>query len=135
MAFIHGKNTYVSVNGTDISQFCSSSELGRSTDTHDVTGYGNMSKHFIGGLTDATFSCEGSYDNTSATGPRSVLLPIMNGDAVTIIRRGEGTVSGAPEDQFEAICTSYVETSPVADKVTWSADFQVTGDVLLNAQA
>jgi len=135
MAFTHGKNTSVTVNGTDISQYTSSSELGRSTDTHDVSAYGNMSKHYIGGLTDSTFSCEGHYDNTASTGPRAVLLAIQDGSAVPIIRQGEGAGSGLPQDSFNAICTSYVETNPVADKVSWSADFQVSGDVDTTPQA
>lgn len=135
MAYKHGKDTFVSVAGTDLSQYTMSSEFSRSVDTHDVTGYGSSSKSFIGGLTDATFSMEGNYNDTAGTGPRAVLNANVDGDAIAIIRRPEGTGSGLPEDSFNAILTSYVETSPVADRVTWSAEFQVSGDVTSSTQA
>ncbi len=135
MARIHGKVTYVSVNGTDISTYCTSAEFSESVDTHDSTGYGADAKSYLGGLKDSTFKCEGSYDSTAGTGPRATLRAILNGAPVTVIRGPEGQGTGLPADTFQAICTTYVETSPVADKVTWSADFQTSGDVDDTAQA
>jgi hypothetical protein len=55
--------------------------------------------------------------------------------AVTILRQPEGTGTGLPQDSFSAILTSYVETNPVEEKISFSADFQVTGDVTTTAQA
>lgn len=135
--FIHGKRTFISVDGTDMSTWItSSSELGKTTDTHEVTAYGQDSKTYAPGLNDATFSMEGTYNSTASTGPRAKLNTVYAGnDLVEIIRRPEGTGSGLPGDTFNGIMTSYVETSPVGDMVTFSAEFQVSGDVDITPQA
>lgn len=127
MVFIHGKDTYVSVNAVDLSAFTNTSEFTRSADSHDVTTYGKDSHVFQGGLGNATFTMSGTYDN-GATGPRDTLEPLV-GTVTTVVRRPEGTGSGLPQDSFSGLLTSYVETNPVADMVAWSAEFQVSDDV------
>lgn len=130
MALIHGKNTFISVDGDDFSAYTNSSEFSKSTDTHETTAYGDDAKEHSPGLNDATFSMEGHYDSTASTGPRAALNAVYAGNvAVEIIRRPEGTGSSLPEDTFNAVLTTYAETSPVGDMVTWSAEWQVTGDV------
>jgi hypothetical protein len=128
MAFIHGRNTFISLDGDDLSTFVTSSEFSRSADSHDVTTYGKNAKVYQSGLTDASCTLEGIYDN-GATGPRDVIEPLIGGDAVTLIRRPEGTGAGRPQDSVSVIVTSYVESSPVADMVTWSCELQCTDDI------
>lgn len=136
MAFVHSKNTVITVASTDLSAFVtSSSEVGRTTETHEVTAYGDSAKEYAPGLNDASFSMEGTYDSTAVSGPRAKLLSVYAGGvAVAISRMPEGTGTGKPEDAFNAILTSYVETSPVNDMISWSADFQVTGAIDITAQ-
>ncbi len=140
MARKHGKTTFVSVGGTDLSPFINDSELNQTAETHDVTGYKDaagtdMSKEYIGGLTDATFTMDGFYDD-GATNPSEVLRPLVEAAAaVAIIRRVEGTGSGLPEQTFNAVPTGYTETAPVGGEITWSAEFQVTGQVTETTQA
>lgn len=127
MAFVHGRLTFISVNGSDLSPFTNTSTFGRGADSHDVTTYGATDHAFEGGLGLNTFSMGGIYDG-SATGPRDILEPLV-GTSVTLIRRPEGTGSGKPQDSVTVVLTSYVETSPVADFVQWSAEFQPSGSV------
>jgi hypothetical protein len=127
MAFVHGKDTYVSVDGDDLSAFTNTSEFERGADEHDVTTYGAEDHAFSGGLGTGAFTMGGIYDN-GASGPRDILEPLV-GTTITVIRRPEGTGSGLPQDSFTGLLTKYVETSPVADMVTWSADFRVSGAV------
>jgi len=135
MARVHSKVTIVSVGGSDLSIYTTSSELEKTTDTHDSTAYGPDAKEYTPGLNDATFSLEGWYDNTATTGPRPVLEGVFAANAAAaILRQLEGAGSGLPQDSFNGIMTSYTETSPVADICTWSADFQVTGPVDVTAQ-
>lgn len=131
MAFVHSKNTVITVASVDLSAYVTqSSELTKTTETHEVTAYGDSAKEYAPGLNDATFSMEGTYDGTAVSGPRAKLNSIYAGNAaVTISRRPEGTGSGKPEDEFQAILTSYVETAPVNDMISWSAEFQITGAV------
>lgn len=132
MSFVHGKNTYVSVNSTDLSAFTNTSEYSRNPDTHDVTTYGKNDHVFSGGLGNGTFSMGGIYDS-GVSGPRAILKP-LEGQQTRIVRRPEGTGSGKPQDQFDAIVQNYVETSPVADMIAWTCEFQMSGAVTGTAQ-
>lgn len=133
MAFIHGKDTYISLDDNDLSAFTNTSELGRTADSHDVTCYGKGSHVFQGGLRNGTASMGGIYDNTAVTGPRAVIAPLI-GTVVELVRRPEGTGSGKPQDTVNVLVTNYVETAPVADMVTWSCEMQLSDDVDTAAQ-
>ena len=133
MAFVHGKSTFISLNAVDLSAFTNESSLSRGADSHDVTTYGKNDHVFEGGLGLNTASMSGIYDNGSA-GPRDTIEPLV-GTVVTLIRRPEGTGSGKPQDSVAVLVTSYVETSPVADMVTWSAELQCSDAVTSSNQA
>ena len=133
MSFIHGKDTFISLNAADLSVFCNTSTFTRSADSHDVTAYGATDHEYQGGLGDGSASIGGIYDN-SATGPRDIIEPLV-GTKVTLIRRPEGTGSGKPQDSVTVLVTNYVETSPVADMVTWTAELQCSGAITSTNQA
>lgn len=130
MAFKHGSDSTFSVDdsgGTARSiTGVDNVSLTRNGEPAEVTALGNNSKAFIAGLKDATVSISGSWDVTSTTGNDVVLSGIIGGSAGTISFSPDG---GTTTYSAEALCTSYDITSPVADKVSFSADFQVTGDV------
>jgi hypothetical protein len=134
MAFVHGKDTFISLDGDNLSAFCNTSSLTRSADSHDVTTYGQDNHVYKGGLGDGTCSIGGIYDNTGATGPRAVLEPLV-GTVVVLIRQPEGTGASLPQDEVNVLVVNYVETSPVADMVTWTAELQLSGDVDSTAQS
>jgi len=134
MAFIHGKDTFVSLDGNDLSAYTTSSEISRTADSHDVTTYGQTAHVYEGGLLDGTGKMEGVYNSTAGTGPRAVINPLI-GTSVTWIRRPEGTGAGLPQDSVTVLVTGYTETNPVADMVTWAADLQLSGAVDSTAQA
>ena len=130
MAFKHGKDTFVSINGSDISAFTNNTTFGDETDTHDTTCYGNVRKTYQSGLGDGTITISGVYDD-GATGPRAVLKPLKaTGAAVTFIYRPEGTGAGRAQSSVSVIVKTFNESSPVADNVTWTSELQMTG--LLN---
>jgi hypothetical protein len=133
MTFIHGKNTVVKVATKDLSAYTDSSELEIGADTHDTTTYGNNSHRKSGGLLDGSFKMSGTYDSTAVTGPRAALKPLI-GTTVAVIRQPEGAGSTKPQDSFNAVVGKYVETSPVADMVKWSCEFEIDGDVNSAAQ-
>jgi hypothetical protein len=129
MSFVHGKNTVVTVDSNDLSQYTNTSDFNPTADSHDVTTYGKNGHVFAPGLTNGTFTMGGTYDNTANTGPRAVLRPLIGADPVTVVRQPEGAGTGLPQDSFSGLLTSYTESSPVADMVAWQATFQVSGDV------
>jgi hypothetical protein len=133
MAFVHAKDTFISLAGNDLSAFCNTSELTRKGDKHDLTTYGKDDHVYGPGLGDGEASMGGFYDNTS-TGPRDIIEPLVN-TVVTLIRRPEGTGSGLPQDSVSVLVEEYVETSPVADYVTWSVKLQLSDAVTSTNQA
>lgn len=133
MSFVHGKDTYISLNASDLSAFTTTSELERTADKHDVTTYGKDDHVYQGGLGDGTASMEGIYDNTTS-GPRDIIEPLI-GTVVALIRRPEGTGSGLPEDTVNVLVEKYKETNPVADMVKWSVDLQLSDAVTSTNQA
>lgn len=134
MAFVHGRNTFVSLDGNDLSQYTNTSEITRSADSHDVTAYGAQAHNYEGGLKDGTASMGGTYDNTASTGPRAVIEPLV-GQKVEFIRQPEGTGSGLPQDKVTVLVLNYVETAPVADMVTWTCEMQLSGLIDTTPQA
>jgi len=133
MAFVHGKNTYISLDGEDLTAFTNSTTMNRSADALDTTTYGKNSKTYAGGLKDGSATIGGIYDNTAVTGPRAVIQPLI-GATVEFVFRPEGTGAGKPEDTVDVVVTAYNESSPVAEMVQWTAELQLSDDVTSAAQ-
>jgi hypothetical protein len=133
VAFVHGRNTVVTVATKDISPYCKTSSFEATADVHDTTGYGATAHTKAGGLLDGSFTVSGTYDSTASTGPRAALAGQV-GASLAIVRKPEGTGTGKPQDAFTGILKKYTETSPVDDMVTWSADFEISGAVTTTAQ-
>lgn len=133
MAKVHGTETYVSLDGNNLTTFCDSMDFNVEADEHDVTCYGDDDHVYEGGLGNGEVTIGGKYDS-SATGPRDVILP-LRGTKVTLIRRPEGTGSGLPQDSVTVLVRRYVETSPVADMVTWTCELRLSGPVTTTNQA
>lgn len=133
MSAVHGRFTVITVATKDISAFCKTSSYEGSADVHVTTGYGKTANTKNGGLLDGKFTCGGTYDNTAVTGPRVVLKPLL-GTNVTVVRKPEGTGTGKPQDTFDAVLAKYVETNPVDDNVSWSAEFEISDVITTVAQ-
>lgn len=131
MAFRHGKNAVFKVdnNGgtlTDISAYCDEVSLPRSIETGETTTYGKTAKTYIVGLTDATISVSGKWDATLD----AHLAGILGQDATVTFEYGpEGSASSRIKYTGEAILTSFETSSPVADVVTFSAEFQCSDTI------
>lgn len=133
MAFKHGKDTYISLSGSDLSAYCNTSELEVTSDSHDVTTYGKDDHVKSGGLLDGKVSMGGIYDDTNS-GPKAVIEPLI-GTVVTLIRRPEGTGTGLPQESLSVLVTKYVETNPVADMIAWSCDMEKSDAITRTTQA
>ena len=110
--FHHGKSTAFTMDdagGTvrNIANALDNVDFPQSVETGETTAFGASSKSYIVGLTDATLSISGRWDATV-----------------------DGYLTGTePAYSGECIKTGYSTANPVADVVTFSADFQVTGNV------
>lgn len=120
MARVHSRETVIIIAGNDVSQYCTDSTCEQSSGTEDNTTYGKQALVKDPTMLDGVFTCGGKYDS-AATGPRAVLKPLV-GTKVTVQYRPEGTGSGLPQDEFEAVITKYNETAPYAGYRLWSLE-------------
>lgn len=127
--FVHGKSTDFQIDDTggtirDISNTLTSVDFPETIDTAETTAFGSTSKSYIVGLRDATISVSGIWDATVDSyfiGTEPASRSFVYGPA--------GSTSGNVKYSGECILTSFSISNPVGDVVTFSADFQVTGDV------
>lgn len=133
MAFRHGKFAEISVNSVDLSAFCDSAELSIDVDTAETSTFGDTYKSHLAGLAGATIELSGNYDPTAVSGPSAVLMALIGAAAFPVEYHPGGNTAGQREHTFNAILTSYSESSPVGDKVTFSASLLVDGAVTTGA--
>ena len=127
--FTHGKNAAFKIDdsgGTlrDISNVLTDVSISRTADVAEVSAFSNSSKAFVAGLKDATLTISGSFDAT-VDGYLSGILGTEGSFEFYPI----GTTGGNPKASGEAIMTSYDRTPDIGGAVTFSAAFQVSGDV------
>jgi hypothetical protein len=127
--FTHGKNAVFKFDdsgGTirDVSDVLTDVAVTRSADVAEVSAFSNTSKAYVSGLLDATISLSGSYDSTV----NGYLTGIL-GSEVDFEFYPIGTTGGNPKSSGKAILVSYDRNPDVAGAVTFTASFQVTGNV------
>src|SRR5210317_33034 len=127
--FTHGKNAAFKIDdsgGTlrDISDVLTDVAISRTADVAEVSAFSNSSKAYVAGLKDATITISGSFDAT-VDGYLSGILGVEGSFEFYPI----GTTGGNPKASGEAIMTSYDRTPDIGGAVTFTAAFQVSGDV------
>lgn len=127
--FTHGKSAAFKIDdsgGTlrDISNVLTDVAVSRTADVAEVSAFSNSSKAFVAGLKDATISLSGSFDAT-VDGYLKAILGVEGDFEFYPI----GTTGGNPKASGKAIMTSYDRTPDVGGSVSFSAAFQVSGDV------
>lgn len=127
--FTHGKSAVFKIDdsgGTlrDISNVLTDVSISKTADVAEVSAFSNSSKAYVAGLKDATITISGSFDATV-----DGYLKAIVGAAGSFEFYPIGTTGGNPKASGEAICTSYDRTPDVGGAVSFSASFQVSGDV------
>jgi len=123
MAFVHGSNSDIVVDATNLSQYVDSVNHDRSVDTAETSAFGDDDKTFIAGLEDGSFQLNGHWDATQ----EAALSGTFDGALVNITYGPAGSGSGSLAYTCTVLVTNYSETSSVADRVNWSASFQRSG--------
>lgn len=129
MAFRHGRFAEVTVNSVALSSFLDSCDLSMENDTAETTTFGKTWKTHLPGLNGASLSLSGNYDPTASTGPSATLVALLGAAAFPVVVEPGGDVNGQLRHSFNALLTSYSESSPVGDKVTISAEIIVDGAI------
>jgi hypothetical protein len=128
MTFRHGKDGRVLVSQYDLSAFLNELSSSQTIETAETTTFGSAAKTYITGLNDGTLSFSGMFDG-AADAIADVFEDIIASDSNAIITmiNGSGFTTGASCVLAQAKQTSYDITVPVADVVSLSGEFQVTG--------
>lgn len=129
MAFAHGKDSWLVVDGTDVSPYTDQTSLNRVKDLFDVTTFGNDDKDMIDGLRGFTLSLGGKWDPT--------LDGVMStaDDGSPIVFQFAPAGSATMGYNGSALIDNYSIDSPVAGGVTWSSSFTITGSVARGTQS
>lgn len=129
----HGKLTVLKIGANDISAQTKTSNFSGSADVHDTSGYGLQSRTKAGGMKDGKFTASGSYDTGATTGTLATMEG-KEGTSFSFTRQVVGTGTTKPQEVFTAILSKFDVSAPFDDMVTWSGEWEVSGDVNRTAQ-
>lgn len=131
--FVHGKSSGVLLDKYDLSAYFNSADVAQNIDTAETTGFGSTAKSYLVGLADATLSLSGMYSQDATVGEDVVLSTVLGSTTTPIITVPFETGSiGKRAVLCKAHETSYAISSPVADVVTVTADFNASTDATTN---
>jgi len=136
MAFVHGKKAYFAIQITTggtltaVDAYLNDVSLSKSFDTAETTTFGLDAKTYLVGLSDATISCSGFFDQTLDDAVTSHLgattVPVNFEFRVT----DTAVAAANPKFTGTAWITSYDISPAIGDTVPVSLELQVTGPVV-----
>jgi hypothetical protein len=124
MAFKSGKDSFFSVDGTDISSYVDSLSLSRDVNTLETTSFGSDQATFVVGVEGLSISGSGSWDATND----GTMDGLFDGSQVAFEYRPDNT-SSQPKYTGNAFVTNYTIDSSATDKISFSFSLIVTGAV------
>jgi|TARA_B100001094_G_C18170568_1_gene794851 predicted secreted protein len=124
MAFKSGKDSFFSVDGTDISSYVDSLSLSRDVNTLETTSFGSDQATFVVGVEGLSISGSGSWDATND----GTMAGLFDGSQVAFEYRPDNT-SSQPKYTGNAFVTNYTIDSSATDKISFSFSLIVTGAV------
>ena len=124
MAFISGKDSFFSVDGTDISSYVNQLSLSRDVNTLETTSFGSDQATFVVGVEGLSISGSATFDATAD----GVFAGLFDGSTVAFDYRPNNS-SGLPKYTGNALVTNYTIDSNATDLVSVSFSLIVTGAV------
>ena len=124
MVFVHGKDSTMSIDATDISARVDSTSLNKVKDLAETTTFASTgdNKEFIDGLRSHEISIGGPWDATVD----AVMDTADDGAAVAFSYSPD---AGTTTFAGNCLISNYSINSPVGGRVEWSAGFSTTGAV------
>lgn len=128
--FVHGKDGYLSIGGTAITDITTDAGHTRSADTAETSVMGTDDKTYIPGMKDGQLTATCRFDRTT-DGTLEALL----GTQVAVEYGPEGNTTGDRKYSFNAIMTQYDVQGSTADVVSVNISLQRTGATTTGAFA
>jgi len=126
MAFVHGKNTIVLMQGFNMSNFLNSVETDFTADVNETTVFNSSSvKTYLGGNRDTTISAEGLFSGTTADGQVDSFVSVVpsSSDVLWSVYPN-GTTLGAFGYGIATLHTEYAISTPVDDVISMTLSGQ-----------
>jgi hypothetical protein len=89
MAFTHGKNAKIYMNGYDLSPYMDSIDSGGTDDVAEVSTFGTVQKPYVAGLEDGTISMEGFFDGDTSSAETAIAAAMGNSAVITWYPAGD----------------------------------------------
>jgi len=124
MPFIAGKDSFFSVDGTDITSYVNQLSLSRDVNTLETTSFGSDQATFVVGVEGLSISGSATFDATAD----GVFAGLFDGSTVAFDYRPDNT-SSQPKYTGNALVTNYTIDSSAGDLVSISFSLIVTGAV------
>ena len=124
MAFKSGKDSFFSVDGTDISSYVNQLSLSRDVNTLETTNFGSDQATFVVGVEGLSISGSATFDATAD----GVMAGLFDGSVVAFEYRPNNT-SSQPKYTGNALVTNYTIDSSATDLVSISFSLIVSGAV------
>lgn len=124
MAFISGKDSFFSVDGTDITSYVNQLSLSRDVNTLETTSFGSDQATYVVGVEGLSISGSATFDATAD----GVFAGLFDGSSVAFDYRPDNT-SSQPKYTGNAFVTNYSIDSSATDLVSISFSLIVTGAV------
>lgn len=130
----HGRSAYFAVEDSaastlrTLSAYITSVEFNEGNDQHDNTTYGQAGHTFANGLRSGTFTVNGFWDKTASVGAATVLDSLLGISTTVGFEVGpEGNTTGFVKYSGECNLVSRAYSVPVADLITFTATFNISG--------
>jgi hypothetical protein len=129
MAFVHGKASFISVGGTDLSPFSNSVQMPRDIATADTSHFGTQSKTYLTGMDDSKITIAGLWDSAMDTALQTIISSLISGatQSTAVVFGPAGNATGKPSFSLAAIVTGYEVSTGAGDVVSFTLNLQRTG--------
>ena len=129
MAFGHGKNSTVYLNGLKATDYLSKIATKLSCSVHDSTPFGKNSKTFIAGIKDGGVNGAGLYDGDQVLVYDTFRRALGSSSDALWMAFWQGDVLSSPGMAYRSVNTDYTISSPVSGLVSITAGGQADNDV------
>lgn len=124
----HSKNTFIELDGDDISKYCNNIAISDNNDEVEVTGFTDTTKQYVSGYPDVSGTLAGNYgDDDGAAGVALQLETLKaSGETVPLVYGPAGNGAGKVQLTYDAIVMSFDKTSSLGGAVTFTSKLRLS---------
>jgi hypothetical protein len=123
----HSKNTFISVDETDISTYADNFALADAADEVEVTGFTDDEKQYVDGFRDIKATISGNYGDADGGGLADLMAGLRDsGETVPIVYGPAGEGAGNVKLVYDGKVLSFDITSAVGAAVKWSSSVRLS---------